>query len=570
MQNSSARSAIDVGATIDGTYTIEAVLGRGGMGEVFLATHNRLAGKKVAIKTLHAELSSDEVFARFKREADIASRLDHPNIVKVLDYKQLPDGTPYIVYEYLQGESLADRLAKIGALPVAEVLTILRQVGSALAAAHRAGIVHRDLKPQNIFLSPSEVDGHATEVAKVLDFGISKIHGSQTVKTMESSLLGTPQYMAPEQANSQHALVDEKTDIFALGVIAYEMLSGKAAFSGASIPEVVFRVVYEQPTPLLTLVPSLPQPVVAAIEKAMAKSGADRYPTVPQFIEALTGVPLSVMRRPTGAVPPNQLASSERANSQENAFANTWHSGLSSKPTMPGSSPGQEAAVSATPGPSEKPARSSRRWITLVGIVLLSGIGFASVTYVVTRQPAIPASPTEHPSVAKTDGSQTPAPVVTAAPADAMEPDAAVVLPDASTVADAESSAVGTDSDSTKRDRPNAKAIDKANRKVAKKPPAEDTIADDEKAAQKLEATEAALRDKAYSRAEQLANSVIMSEAASRLQKAYAYTLRGVVDCVVHNSEERARIALRQLANFPRLRRRLIAACRAEGHLRTE
>ena len=296
VQNSPARLVIDVGTVIDGTYTIEALIGRGGMGAVFLAHHNRLAGKKVAIKMLHADLGGEEILARFKREADIASQLEHPNIVKVYDYKLLDDGAPYIVYEYLEGESLAARI-KTGPLPLDHTLSIMRQVGSALAAAHRAGIVHRDLKPQNIFLVPSETDGRASELAKVLDFGISKLRRSTTLKTQESSLLGTPQYMAPEQAMGQHSAVDERTDIFALGAIMYEMLSGQAAFNGASIPEVVFKVVYEQPVPLAELVPTLPGPILDAVTRAMAKAPADRFPTVSDLVETLTGSALSKIGR---------------------------------------------------------------------------------------------------------------------------------------------------------------------------------------------------------------------------------------------------------------------------------
>ncbi len=197
MANSSARSAIDVGSVIADTYKIEALIGRGGMGAVFVASHSRLPGKKVAIKLLHAELHDQDVMLRFRREAEIASRLGHPNIVAVHDFNITPDGTPYLVLEYLEGQTLAQKI-KDGPIPLDQVLSIVRQVGSALAAAHREGIVHRDLKPQNIFLIPTEVDGRMVEIAKVLDFGISKIVGSQTVKTQESTLLGTPQYMAPE------------------------------------------------------------------------------------------------------------------------------------------------------------------------------------------------------------------------------------------------------------------------------------------------------------------------------------------------------------------------------------
>ncbi|MCX5746564.1 MAG: serine/threonine-protein kinase, partial [Proteobacteria bacterium] len=156
------------------TYTIEALIGRGGMGAVFLASHKRLPGKKVAIKVLHADIVDEEILLRFRREAEIASRLGHPNIVGVADFNITPEGMPYLVLEYLEGESLAQRLTA-GPIPIDQALSITRQVSSALAAAHREGIVHRDLKPQNIFLCPTDRDGHLVEVAKVLDFGISKM-----------------------------------------------------------------------------------------------------------------------------------------------------------------------------------------------------------------------------------------------------------------------------------------------------------------------------------------------------------------------------------------------------------
>jgi serine/threonine-protein kinase len=155
---SSVRTVVDVGSVIADTYTIEGLIGRGGMGAVFLASHNRLPGKKVAIKVLHAELHDEELLVRFRREAQIASMLGHPNIVGVHDFNVTPDGMPYLVLDYLEGETLAQQLQR-GPLAVAQVQAIVRQVGSALAAAHREGIVHRDLKPQNIFLVATEVDG---------------------------------------------------------------------------------------------------------------------------------------------------------------------------------------------------------------------------------------------------------------------------------------------------------------------------------------------------------------------------------------------------------------------------
>lgn len=322
--NSPSRSPLTVGSIVAETYRLEALIGRGGMGEVYAASHLRLPGKQVAIKFLHPEVSDADILARFRREAEIASRLGHPNIVTVLDFNSLPDGTPYLVLEYLVGETLADALAR-GPLALERTFTIARQVGSALAAAHRAGVVHRDLKPHNIFLVPTEIEGRIGETAKVLDFGISKIRGSQTVKTQDSALLGTPQYMAPEQAMGQHDSVDGRTDIFALGAILYEMLTGQAAFGGASIPEVVFKVVYEAPPPLATHAPGVPPHVIAAVERAMAKKADERFATVGELITALTGVGLATL--PPGPAASLELRPPSRKVDSAAALAKTMGSG---------------------------------------------------------------------------------------------------------------------------------------------------------------------------------------------------------------------------------------------------
>ena len=361
MQNSPARASIDVGSVIAGTYTIEALIGRGGMGAVFLASHARLPGKKVAIKVLHAELGGDEILARFKREAQIASMLSHPNIVHIEDYNVTADGMPYLVLEYLQGESLAHRL-KRGPLPIDQAFSIIRQVGSALAAAHAKGIVHRDLKPQNIFLVPSELEGRTMEIAKVLDFGISKMRDSQTVKTQDTALLGTPQYMAPEQATGQHANVDERTDIFALGAIVYEMLCGNPAFSGASIPEVVFKVVYEQPIALTTQAPNVPAAIAAAVSQAMAKPSNERFSSVNAFIEALTGTPLPPPR-PSHSIPPpledgSGATGPRTPNNAREAFAATVGS-VPPAAEAPKPIPPTPITVPATPDVRSADARSA-------------------------------------------------------------------------------------------------------------------------------------------------------------------------------------------------------------------
>ena len=301
---------IAIGAVLGETYEVSRLLGEGGMGAVWEARHLRLPGKRFAIKVLHTSASADrEAYARFRREAEIASRIGHPNIIEVLDWNTLPSGTPYLVLEFLDGEDLAQRLAA-GALPIEQALSITRQIGAALKAAHAAEVVHRDLKPGNVFLVPRESGGEILDHVKVLDFGISKIRNSQTVQTQDAVLLGTPQYMAPEQALGKNNEIDGRTDVFALGAIVYEMLAGRAAFQGSTLAEVVFKVVYEPVPPLAALAPHVDPTIIAAIEKAMAKAPNDRFADVSSFIGALTGRGLAtgdrraVRASVAGMVPP--------------------------------------------------------------------------------------------------------------------------------------------------------------------------------------------------------------------------------------------------------------------------
>ncbi len=287
-----SKSPLAAGIVVADTYDVERLLGKGGMGEVWLARHMRLAGKQVAIKVLHAVGAnpSAELLARFRREAEIAARLDHPNIVQVMDFNQLPTGEPYLVMEFLKGESLADRArSRGGSLPTEQVQAIVLQVGSALQAAHAAGVVHRDLKPDNIFLVPTALG----DQVKVLDFGISKLAQASTMHTTEQTLLGTPLYMSPEQALGQNRDTNGQSDLFSLGSICYELLTGTAPFVAESIAQVVFRIAYQPHLPLEQLMPSLPQNVVNAIEHALIKDRAARTPDIATFIRELTGEELA-------------------------------------------------------------------------------------------------------------------------------------------------------------------------------------------------------------------------------------------------------------------------------------
>jgi serine/threonine protein kinase len=271
------------GQVLQGTYEVVRLAGQGGMGEVYETRHLRIPGR-FAVKLLHQHGPLDgESLASFRREAEITSSLRHPNIVQVLDFNQLPDGSPYIVMEFLDGMDLAQRLKSQGVLPPFEVVRHISQMAAALAAAHEHGVVHRDLKPQNVFLVP--MAGQTGEHVKILDFGISSVRGALPGPDAPS---GTPRYMSPEQALGDAGAVDGRTDQFALAAIAYEMLTGHEAFRGDSVGSVLFNLVHGAPVPL-------PEPVramvgelgEATLQRAMARRPEDRFPGVLEFASAL-------------------------------------------------------------------------------------------------------------------------------------------------------------------------------------------------------------------------------------------------------------------------------------------
>ncbi len=271
-----------VGAEVDGRYRVIELIGEGGMGKVYLAEHVEI-GKRVALKVLHQSYSRmPDLVERFRREARAASKIGHPNIVDVTDSGTTSDGSVYFVMEYLEGVELGSVIEREGAIDIARALRITGQICRALSAAHREGIIHRDLKPENIYLITR--DGSA-DVVKVLDFGIAKTTEAEAARerrlTSPGMAMGTPEYMAPEQAAGRPA--DARTDVYALGAIMYEMTTGVPPYSGDNFMEILTKKATSDPPPPLTIRPELPPQVADLVMASMARNPDER----PQTMEAL-------------------------------------------------------------------------------------------------------------------------------------------------------------------------------------------------------------------------------------------------------------------------------------------
>jgi serine/threonine-protein kinase len=273
-----ASSGDRAGQVMLGKYRVERLIGRGGMGEVYEARHT-VVGRRFAIKFLKQGLTSGpDAHARFLREAQAAGALDNEHIAAVVDFDLAADGAPFLVMEYLNGESLAAVLRREGVLPVRRALGILLQVCDGLAAAHAAGIVHRDLKPDNLFLVTRS---DAPELVKILDFGVAKLVRAEPdgSETQSGAVLGTPLYMAPEQARGEKS-VDFRVDIHALGVIAYELLSGQRPHPGDGYNAILAHILTRPVRPLRELCPDLPEALLRAVERALAFEPSARQESV--------------------------------------------------------------------------------------------------------------------------------------------------------------------------------------------------------------------------------------------------------------------------------------------------
>ena len=266
-----------VGEVLSDRYELEELVGTGGMSSVYRA-HDRLLERKVALKVLHSQYTDDEEYVeRFRREARAVASLSHPNIATVIDRGE-HEGRQFIVFEYVDGGSLKQLIERRGAAPVATALELAMQIARGLSFAHQQGLIHRDVKPQNVLMNG---DGQA----KVTDFGIARSLDVKQGMTQTGTVLGTSDYIAPEQAQGQR--VDEHTDVYSLGVVLYEMLLNEVPFPGESFVAIAMRHINEEPPSIREKRPDVPLRVEAAVHRAMAKDPEARFQTMGDFCREL-------------------------------------------------------------------------------------------------------------------------------------------------------------------------------------------------------------------------------------------------------------------------------------------
>jgi eukaryotic-like serine/threonine-protein kinase len=376
---------IDVGQTV-GNYRVTAKLGEGSMGAVFLAEHP-VIGRLAALKVIHPRHARNaEVLTRFVNEATAINRIGHQHIVEVTDFGRTPEGDFYFIMEHLEGHPLSDLIEREAPLPPARALAIAAQIADALAASHAHGVVHRDLKPENIFLVTR---GDDASFVKVLDFGLAKlVHNDDASpnRTAAGTVMGTPFYMAPEQCQGRREL-DGRADIYSLGVVLFEMLTGKVPFGGNNYAEVFVKQLSMRPPSVRSLVPALPPSLDVILQRALAKLPADRFTGMASFREALLE-PEGHGAAVAGAPVPDDLSTRMRAaRPMSRAEITSGHGGV--------------PAVAATHADLDRVPRTRgpRATVVLLAAALAGAAIVAGLTRARVAQPTVVAAPPSPPTI---------------------------------------------------------------------------------------------------------------------------------------------------------------------------
>ncbi len=407
-----------IGRTLGGKYRLERAIGQGGMGTIFEATHTAI-GSKVAVKLLHEAFAEKrEPVQRLYREARATGAIGHPSIIKVFDVGETSDGIPFLVMELLEGESLGDHVESHGPRPLGFVLDVGIQMLSALQAAHEAGIIHRDLKSDNVFLLAGAGDGVSL---KILDFGISKFttpDGENLRLTQTGSVLGTPYYMAPEQARGVKDL-DRRLDIYAAGVILYELLLGTIPRRSSNYNALLIEIITEDVSPFRHIRTDVPERLEAAVLRALARNRDLRWPDAKSLMGELQAIrehtPAHVLQ---GESPPVDRAGALRwtHNSETLDFGS-----LSSREPIP-----ETRLAFETGGKRRRALLLGALGIVLAAVAILAWLFAAGGDETPQSQPVV-GGPAPIPDAATTPAAEPPPEPATQGPADAGLPDAGPV-----------------------------------------------------------------------------------------------------------------------------------------------